>query len=55
MADGVGSLEKAFASISEHWQPHRLTSPNDHHVTMVQPTTGAAGGALTAELRELPL
>jgi hypothetical protein len=55
MADGVRNLEKAFASISEHWQPHRPTSPNDRDVKMVHPTTGDAGGALTAELRELPL
>jgi mannose-6-phosphate isomerase-like protein (cupin superfamily) len=36
MADGVRNLEKALAAISEHWQPHRLTSINDYDVKVVK-------------------
>jgi mannose-6-phosphate isomerase-like protein (cupin superfamily) len=36
MADGVRNLEKALATISEHWQPHRLTSINDYDVKVVK-------------------
>jgi mannose-6-phosphate isomerase-like protein (cupin superfamily) len=36
MTDGVRNLEKALASISEHWQPHRLTSINDYDVKVVK-------------------
>ena len=36
MTDGVRNLGKALASISEHWQPHRLTSINDYDVKVVK-------------------
>ena len=36
MADGVINLEKALATISGHWQPHRLTSINDYDVKVVK-------------------
>ena len=36
MADGVRNLDKALASISEAWQPHRLTSINDYDVKVVK-------------------
>ena len=36
MTDGVRNLEKALASISEPWQPHRLTSINDYDVKVVK-------------------
>ena len=36
MTDGVRNLEKALASISAHWQPHRLTSINDYDVKVVK-------------------
>ena len=36
MADGVRNLDQALATISEHWQPHRLTSINDYDVKVVK-------------------
>jgi mannose-6-phosphate isomerase-like protein (cupin superfamily) len=36
MTDGVRNLEKALASISAHWQPHRLTAINDYDVKVVK-------------------
>ena len=36
MADGVRNLDKALASISEPWQPHRLTSINDYDLKVVK-------------------
>jgi hypothetical protein len=36
MADGVRNLDKALATISEPWQPHRLTSINDYDVKVVK-------------------
>jgi mannose-6-phosphate isomerase-like protein (cupin superfamily) len=36
MADGVRNLDKALASITAPWQPHRLTSINDYDVKVVK-------------------
>jgi mannose-6-phosphate isomerase-like protein (cupin superfamily) len=36
MTDGVRNLEKALASISAYWHPHRLTSINDYDVKVVK-------------------
>jgi mannose-6-phosphate isomerase-like protein (cupin superfamily) len=66
MADGVRNIEKALASISEHWQPHRLTSLNDFDVKVVKlqgefvwhshPETdelfGVVSGELVIQLRD---
>jgi hypothetical protein len=32
MSDGVRNLDKALAAVTEHWQPHRLTSVNDYDI-----------------------
>src|SRR3712207_2155888 len=60
MTDGVRNLEKALASISEHWQPYRLTSLNDYDVKVVKlqgefvwhshPETDELFGVLSGEL-----
>lgn len=36
MTDDVRNITAALASISEHWQPHRLTSINDYDVKVVK-------------------
>jgi len=36
MTDGVRNIETALSSVSEHWQPHRLTSVNDYDVKVVK-------------------
>jgi mannose-6-phosphate isomerase-like protein (cupin superfamily) len=36
MSCRVRNLEKALASVSEHWQPHRLASINDYDVKVVK-------------------
>lgn len=36
MTDGVRNITTALATISEHWQPHRLTSINDYDVKVVK-------------------
>ena len=36
MSDGVRNLDKALAAITEHWQPHRLTSVNDYDVKVAK-------------------
>jgi len=36
MADDVRNISAALATISEHWQPHRLTSVNDYDVKVVK-------------------
>ena len=36
MTDGVCNLDKALATISEPWQPQRLTSINDYDVKVVK-------------------
>ena len=36
MSDGVRNLDKALAAITEHWQPHRLTSINDYDVKVAK-------------------
>jgi mannose-6-phosphate isomerase-like protein (cupin superfamily) len=36
MTRRVRNLEEALASISEHWQPHRLASINDYDVKVVK-------------------
>ncbi len=36
MADDVRNVHRALAGISEHWQPHRLTSINDYDVKVVK-------------------
>lgn len=35
MSDDVRNIRAAFASIHEHWQPHRLTTVNDYDVKAV--------------------
>lgn len=34
--NGVHNLQAALSQISEHWQPHRLTSVNDYDVKVVK-------------------
>jgi mannose-6-phosphate isomerase-like protein (cupin superfamily) len=36
MSDDVRNVLTALSSISEHWQPHRLTSINDYDVKVVK-------------------
>lgn len=36
MSDDVRNLKTALSAISEHWQPHRLTSVNDYDVKVVK-------------------
>ena len=36
MSDGVRNLDKVLAAITEHWQPHRLTSVNDYDVKVAK-------------------
>jgi mannose-6-phosphate isomerase-like protein (cupin superfamily) len=36
MTDEVRNVTTALAAISEHWQPHRLTSVNDYDVKVVK-------------------
>jgi mannose-6-phosphate isomerase-like protein (cupin superfamily) len=36
MSDGVRNLDEALAAITEHWQPHRLTSVNDYDVKVAK-------------------
>ncbi len=36
MTDGVRNLLTALSTISEQWQPHRLTSVNDYDVKIVK-------------------
>ncbi|WP_341976430.1 cupin domain-containing protein [Microbacterium sp. LWO13-1.2] len=36
MSDDVRNVETALSTISEHWQPHRLTSVNDYDVKVVK-------------------
>ncbi|WP_265520151.1 cupin domain-containing protein [Oerskovia flava] len=36
MSDDVRNVQQALASITEHWQPHRLTSINDYDVKVVK-------------------
>jgi mannose-6-phosphate isomerase-like protein (cupin superfamily) len=36
MSDGVRNLDKALAAVTEHWQPHRLTSVNDYDVKVAK-------------------
>ncbi|WP_102193791.1 cupin domain-containing protein [Microbacterium aurantiacum] len=36
MTDDVRNVDAALATISEHWQPHRLTSVNDYDVKAVK-------------------
>jgi mannose-6-phosphate isomerase-like protein (cupin superfamily) len=36
MTDGVRNVREALASITEQWQPHRLTSINDYDVKVVK-------------------
>ena len=36
MSHDVSNLATAFDQISEHWQPHRLTSINDYDVKIVK-------------------
>ncbi|WP_309104716.1 cupin domain-containing protein [Microbacterium sp.] len=36
MSDDVRNVDAALAAISEHWQPHRLTSINDYDVKVVK-------------------
>lgn len=36
MSATAASLTSALASISEHWQPHRVASVNDHDVKIVK-------------------
>lgn len=36
MSDDVINVRTALSTISEHWQPHRLTSINDYDVKVVK-------------------
>ena len=36
MTTHVRNIDTALAAISEHWQPHRLTSVNDYDVKVVK-------------------
>ncbi|WP_026552472.1 cupin domain-containing protein [Arthrobacter sp. H20] len=36
MSDDVRNISAALEGISEHWQPHRLTSVNDYDVKVVK-------------------
>jgi len=36
MRDGVRNLDRALAAVTEHWQPHRLTSVNDYDVKVAK-------------------
>lgn len=36
MTPDVRNIDTALAAISEHWQPHRLTSVNDYDVKVVK-------------------
>lgn len=36
MDDGVRNVTKALATITRHWQPHRLASINDYDVKVVK-------------------
>ncbi|MDQ1124831.1 cupin domain-containing protein [Microbacterium trichothecenolyticum] len=36
MSDDVRNVYEALSTISEHWQPHRLTSINDYDVKVVK-------------------
>ncbi|SDU79884.1 Cupin domain-containing protein [Microlunatus sagamiharensis] len=36
METEVRNIQQALQSITEHWQPHRLTSVNDHDVKVVK-------------------
>jgi hypothetical protein len=36
MTTDVQNVKKALASISGHWQPHRLTSINDYDIKFVK-------------------
>jgi mannose-6-phosphate isomerase-like protein (cupin superfamily) len=36
MSNGVVNIQSALEKISEHWQPHRLTSVNDYDVKVVK-------------------
>ena len=36
MDDDVRNVEAALSTITEHWQPHRLTSINDYDVKVVK-------------------
>lgn len=36
MTDGVRNIHQALATISERWQPHRLTSINDYDMKVVR-------------------
>ena len=35
MPNDVVNIQSALASISEHWQPHRLASVNDYDVKVI--------------------
>ncbi|REJ06310.1 cupin domain-containing protein [Microbacterium bovistercoris] len=36
MTDDVRNVQEALSTITEHWQPHRLTSLNDYDVKVVK-------------------
>lgn len=36
MTDDVRNVQTALSTITEHWQPHRLTSVNDYDVKVVK-------------------
>lgn len=36
MSDDVRNVQTALAQITDHWQPHRLTSVNDYDVKVVK-------------------
>lgn len=36
MTDDVRNVQSALSTITEHWQPHRLTSVNDYDVKVVK-------------------
>ena len=36
MPSNVVNIQSALTSISEHWQPHRLTSVNDYDIKVVK-------------------
>jgi mannose-6-phosphate isomerase-like protein (cupin superfamily) len=36
MTDEVRNVRDALAAVTEHWQPHRLTSVNDYDVKVVK-------------------
>lgn len=66
MSDDVRNVVAALSAVSEHWQPHRLTSVNDYDVKVVKlqgefvwhthPDTDelflVISGELTIQLRE---